>query len=112
MITVNGVELDFNLYDYDTALKYENALHEVTHAKPQSKNLSSVIREQCEVVFAFFDSVFGEGTAEKVFQGRYDFKNCTEAFGEVVRAAKAQVKEYDDLLSKYVPNRASRRASK
>lgn len=112
MVNINGIDLDFNLYDYDVAAKYEAALTEVANAKHTGAGLSETIKEQCLIVFKFFDSVFGDGTAERVFQGKYDFRACTAALGEVINDAKAQQQEYSALLNRYAPNRAARRASK
>lgn len=111
MITINGVELEFNIYDYETASRYEGALRQLQAVTVQpGAGLAETIKSQCALVFDFFDTVFGDGTAEKVFKGKQDFRICTQALGDVINAAKAQQAEYSNLLSQYVPNRAARRA--
>ena len=112
MITINGVDLDFNIYDYETASRYESGLTRIQSETTKSESLAETIKAQCGLVFDFFDEVFGPGTAEQVFQGKYDFKTCTIALGDVINAAKAQQQEYSALLNRYVPNRAVRRANK
>ena len=112
MITINGVDLDFNIYDYETALHYESALTRIQSETTKPGGLAETIKAQCELVFDFFDEVFGPGTAEQVFQGKYDFRVCTAALGDVINAAKAQQQEYTSLLDRYAPNHTARRANK
>lgn len=112
MLTINGVDLNFNLYDYETAANYESALAMIQNNSAAKGSLAETIKAQCELVFEFFDTVFGAGTAEQVFAGKYDFKVCTEALGDVINNAKAQTQDYHNLVNRYAPNRAARRAAK
>ena len=69
---INGVEItDIDVCDYAVMERYE-AAHDVVlekskQAKQVCKRRSELIKYQCEVVFEFIDTVFGEGTAKKVF---------------------------------------------
>ena len=104
MITVNGVEFEFDMYDYDTAQRYESALVLLQTRVADSQSLPDVIKESCESVFQFFDALFGEGAAEKVFNGKLNARVCTEATAIVIDSASQQAREYEALVSRYAPN--------
>ena len=86
---INNVELpDIDVSD---ALVMEN--YEAAHDKVAEKmnNLdingkrhSELIRIQCEAVFEFFEDVFGEGTAKKVFGESVNLTTCLNAYESVV----------------------------
>lgn len=110
---INGVELeDLEIYDADVAEKYENALEEVDKkAKEAEKETkaSAAIRKQCQAVFDFFNTMFGEGTDEKIFGNKTNLIVCLDALEEF----KSRIDEREDELqkkyNKYSPNRAERR---
>lgn len=101
-IVVNGVELEFNIYDLDCAEKYEEAValveKEANEYKSSSKKISDVIKSQCQSVFNFFDDVFGEGTSEEVFGERTNLMECLNAFRTVTSAVKKQLEEINPIL--------------
>ena len=86
---INNVELpDIDVSD---ALVMEN--YEAAHDKVAEKmnNLdvngklrSELIRIQCEAVFGFFEDVFGEGAAKKVFGESVNLTTCLNAYEAVV----------------------------
>ena len=117
---INGVELeDLDFMDADVAERYEFACENVVKDMAEisnKKNLrnSEAIRLECESVFKFFNTVFGEGTDKKVFGDKVNLMTCIEAFEEVKDYQSAKEKELSEyaskLKSKYSPNRAQRRA--
>lgn len=112
---INGVELaDIDIFDADTAEKYEKVLDKVVRESENLKGLktSAVIRKQCNLVFEVFNSLFGEGTDKKVFGERVNLKICLKAFEELVEQVNEQKKEIEEMTAKYTPNRAQRRANK
>ena len=60
---VRDRELEFDIFDVENAEKYEAAITKVTAAnvKVEGETLANTIRKECEVIFDFFDSIFGEG---------------------------------------------------
>ena len=111
---INGVELvDLDIYDVEVAEKYEKVLENINKPKKfDGLKTSVVIRKQCEEIFNVFNELFGEGTDRKVFGDRVNLKICLEAFASLVEQINSQKQELDNIVSKYSPNRAQRRAKK
>ena len=111
---INGVELeDIDIYDLEVAEKYEKVLENINKPqKVEGLKTSAVIRKQCEAIFNIFNELFGEGTDKKVFGDRVNLKICLEAFASLVNQINSQKEELDNIVSKYSPNRAQRRAKK
>lgn len=111
---INGVELeDLDIYDVEVAEKYEKVLENINKPqKVEGLKTSAVIRKQCEAIFNVFNELFGEGTDKKVFGDRVNIKICLEAFASLIDQIDSQKKELDNIVSKYSPNRAQRRAKK
>lgn len=110
---INGVELeDLDIYDLEVAERYEKALEKVNEDcnKDNSKSLSEGIKYQCNLIFDFFNTVFGEGADEKIFGNKVNLMTCMKAFEEVVLKMNDQKKEIEKLSNKYSPNRAARRS--
>ena len=110
---INGVELeDLDIYDLEVAEKYEKALAEVRDLsnKDDSKSLSEGIKYQCNLIFEFFNTVFGEGTDKEIFGNKVNLMTCMKAFEEIVLKMNEQKKEIEKLSHKYSPNRAARRS--
>lgn len=86
---VNNVELpDLDVSDALVMENYE-AAHDKVAKKMNNldingKRRSELIRIQCEAVFEFFEDVFGEGTAKKVFGESVNLTTCLNAYEAVV----------------------------
>ena len=111
MLKINGVELEFDLLDADTAEKYDECMKEIHKIKDKVVGMSvgESIRYQCNIIFDCFDAIFGEGTAFEVFNGKANLRICLEALESLVTEANKQVTDMDKKYSKYSPNRATRR---
>lgn len=111
MIKINGVELEeFDIYKADNADKYEEAMTKVNDEvkKLQGLKTSIVIRKQCEIVFDFFNTIYGSGTDKKIFGNEVHLIKCMEALGMFVTYINEQKKSINGLLSKYSPDRLKR----
>ena len=110
---INNVELeDLDLMDADIAEKYENALYIMQEKATDTKeglSLAQIIRKECNLVFDFFNAVFGEGTDKKVFGNRTNYKECLEAFEQFIKYVGENKKDIDKIMGKYSSNRTSRR---
>ena len=98
---VNGKELKLDIFDLETAERFETSVRRVADRmqdlKKQDLNLTESIRVQCETVAECFDSIFGEGTAAHVFDGRVNLRLALTAFEELIAGANAQKEEIVQL---------------
>lgn len=122
MLEINGVELELDIFDVETHELFEKSLKAVqTGVAEATKKTTTTeqIRYQCEVVYDFFDEVFGEGVAEDVFDGKMNLLKCLEAFATVVEYTTEQKERLTELTDKYKTvnqisvkmNRSQRRSS-
>lgn len=113
-MNILGVELELDLYDADQLEVYERENRKVAetigdHAQYEGKSTADAIRIQCRIIDRFFDAVFGEGMAKKIFQGKCNIRDHMEAFGIMAKAAEDSRLELDSIENKYTPGRAERR---
>lgn len=114
---INGVELEFDAYDAEQVEKIETVSKKIDEVEiPEGATWSQIIRIRCNSIFDFFDAVFGEGTAYKIFEGKANLTKCNLALAEFLDKSGEEIKqtneELDKKFSKYSPNRAQRRAKK
>ena len=122
MFTVNGKELDYDIFDVDKAEAFENALNLVAkkmedlEKDSDGMTYAQVIRVQCEAVADCFDALFGKGTAGEIFGGTMNLKTSMKAFEDLVvgvNKKKAEVEKMaENTRLKFSGNRAQRRAKK
>lgn len=112
------MELDFDVFDADTAELYEEAAKQASKeaVKKPGETLAECIRRQCVAVFNFFDTLFGEGFHKEIFGERTNLVECLEAFREFVGLVNAQRATLDTMIAEakaesVAPNRAMRRAA-
>ena len=97
-----NIEVDFDIYDADTAEVYEGAVQTVLESAvpKEGESLADGIRRQCNTVFTFFDTLFGDGFHKELFGQRTNMMECLQAF-----------KEFLELVSKQREQLTSRRRS-
>ena len=93
-MVINNVNLpDINVADALAMERYEHAHDNVAKAmndlQPEGKRQSELIRAQCTAVFNFFDEIFGDGTAKKVFGESVNLTICLNAYADVIKAVNA-----------------------
>lgn len=104
---INNVELPnidvadaFVMEHYEAAL--DNVVKKMNDLEIKDKRRSELIRIQCGAVFEFFDDVFGEGTAKKVFGESVNLTICINAFESVIDAVdKLDTKNAQKYKLKY-----------
>ena len=112
---INGVELeDLDIYDLEVAEKYETGLKKIQEVDNNltGKSMSESIKVQCVAVNEFFNSMFGEETDKKIFGDKLNLMTSMKAFDEFISQMNEQKSNMDKIVSKYSPNRASRRSKK
>ena len=93
-MVINGVNLsDIDVADALVMERYEHAHDNEAKAmndlQPEGKRQSELIRAQCTAVFNFFDEVFGDSTAKKVFGESVNLTTCLNAYEDVIKAVNA-----------------------
>ncbi len=113
----NDVELEIDMQDFDFTERYEKSLEQMGEREKTIKRIgakSVVIKEYCEMFNDFFDALFGEGTAKKLFAEKKNTRLCEEAYFSLIEALKKDVSSANEQrqkqMKKYQPNRAQRRA--
>lgn len=118
-VTINGVELELDLMDADVAEKFDNLNAEIAVEIKNPEHYEGLsnadcMRVQCRMVDSYFDRLFGEGTADRIFPKRNNLGDRMEAFGQTVSMVKEQGSIMDSMTEKYtgqrVQNRQQRRA--
>ena len=119
---LGNIEVDFSFTDADDLERFENGAKKVKELSSQYEkkelSMSEAIKEDCKIIDDFFDEVFGEGTANKIFEGKKDLKEHIEMFSDIVNEKVKQTKDFKDMYdsleykSKYMPNRETRRYNK
>ena len=106
---INNVAIpDPDVGDFEFATKFEKQC-EIILKKTASINknikLSEGIKTQCTMIFEFFDAVFGEGTAKKIFGDKVNLKTCIDAYEEAINGVKA----LENNLAEYIKNKGKNR---
>ena len=123
MITVNNIQLDFDITSPSDVLRYK-AAGERMEAEGASITLPTVapddpkfldayvdmLNAQLRLFGNFIDEVFGDGIAEQLLGNNPSLNKVTEINDVLGAAMEAQGKEFGVKLQKYRPNRATRRA--
>jgi hypothetical protein len=105
-VLINGVEItDIDVCDYAVMERYE-AAHDVVlekskQAKQVCKRRSELIKYQCEVVFEFIDTVFGEGTAKKVFGDSCNLRTALAVYEEVTLAVNKLDNQFNESVNNH-----------
>lgn len=116
---LKDIEVNFSFTDADDVERFENAAKKVYEEAEKNKkkemNASEIIREECNIIEEFFNSVFGEGISNKLFNEKKDIVEHIKLFEDIVKAKVEATKDiqniYDNIENsdRYKPNRETRR---
>lgn len=125
MITVNGIQLDFDITSPSDVLRYKQAgesmeaegadisLPELSPDDPKFLDAYvDMLNAELRLFGNFIDAIFGDGVAEQLLGSNPSLNKVTEINDALGEAMEAQGKEFGVKLQKYKPNRATRRAQK
>lgn len=114
---INGQELRFDMEDVEQLEKYEASFDRMAETERnlvRTGKKSSIVRAYCEMYCTLFDDLFGAGTAQKLFEGRRNARECDEVYDSFLAFVKAQnagtIARREKLVQSWAPNRAARRA--
>ena len=110
---INGVEFDIDFTDAEILERIENGSKEIYQKAEElkgNKDLSPAegIRQECKILKDFLDYVLGDGTSEKLFQGKDSLNQCLKAYEDIINARKTHYEEIQAKVSKYSPDRLKR----
>lgn len=102
---INGVELEFRLYDEDKAdvkKKYFEALDKMRSVEKDMPEGTEKEKNQylCGRIKTFFDEVFGAGTGVAVCGSGNDLLTHVEAYDQLVSEQANQQKRFDDVMGR------------
>lgn len=101
---INGVELDFRLYDEDQAeckKRYFEELNQMQSIKDGMPDGTEQERNKylCDRIKAAFDNVFGEGTGKSVCGAGNDLLEHLEAFNRLVEEQVSQNDRFEKAMA-------------
>lgn len=109
---INGLELELDLEDADV---FEDTIKAFEQMDEDGKNLEKVgsmpdyIRGYCNIHYKLYDRIFGEGTGEKIFNGKKNSRVCDEVYEDFLSFVNEIVKKANErrfkMNNKYMPNR-------
>lgn len=112
---INGLDLSLDIEDADTVERYEAALDQLEADVPKDKSegAAAYIRAYCKAFRTLYDSLFGDGTAARIFADVPDnVRKYTAVYGDFLafvskQAAQSQA-EMVQIRRKYLPKGGKR----
>lgn len=100
---INGVDLDFRMYDEDKADIRERYFEELKKMRNVSKEAPDGTTKElnkylCDQIKGLFDSVFGEGTGLAVCGADNDLLEHIDAYDQLVSEQIRQQEEYKMVM--------------
>lgn len=116
-MVINNVTLpDLDVADALEMERFEtandNVLNKMKQLDTNGKRRSELIRAQCTAVFEFFEEVFGDGTAKKVFGESVNLTTCINAYEGVIVAVNRLDKAVGEQYKSKLGNQNQRRNRK
>ena len=98
---LEDIEVNFSFTDADDVERFENAAKKVYEEAEKNKkkemNASEIIREECNIIEEFFNSVFGEGISNKLFNEKKDIVEHIKLFEDIVKAKVEATKDIQNI---------------
>lgn len=117
LYTINDVDLEIDMGDYDFQKKYEDAFEKMGEEEKALQKVgrsSEITKGYCQMFYNLFDRIFGDGTSVKLFGNKYNVSLTNDVYDQFISACKEQAKklhgDMDKMASKYKPNRTQRRS--
>ena len=113
-MVINGIELDFSIFDADTADKYETAIQDTRDRLAnlqdvlQAEGIGNMIRSACQAGFECFNTIFGKGADRKIFGDQVNFQICMDAFMELDTKVAQEIQDYVRVMNTYSAARVKR----
>ena len=112
MWEVNGLKIEFDIEDLETAEKLDNALIELQKAEknvPKGTSMAESIKLYCKTLEDFFKSIFGDETTKQIFKGikinQRLYDEIFMSFCALVDEQKINREERSKRFQRYVPKK-------
>lgn len=109
---INGIRLEIDMADVDFIERYEAAFEKMQEEEeklPQNAKNSNIAAAYVKMFYNLFDNIFGDGTGNKVFDGKRNLNLCLEAYDRFFEICTKQVEENNKtmskIFSKYTPQK-------
>lgn len=76
ILNLNGSDVEIDFFEVGVLQRYQKAVDDLKVARISRENTDEVIKSYCDAVYTFFDTLLGEGAANKIFHGKYNMKIC------------------------------------
>ena len=104
-IEINGVTLQVDFMDADFMETFEPAIYELHKSINTGKNMPGSVaakyKAMNQTIETFFNAIFGEGTADSIFQGSKNVMVHLEAVAKIEEAQRAEKKQFNDFSNRY-----------
>ena len=116
-MTINNIEIDIDFTDADVIERIEKGCEKLYQEAEELKklqkedenfNTAEGIRQECKIIKDFFDYVLGEGTSEKIFNGKDSLNLCLKAYEDIVEERDKQLNDFNNRVGSYSPDRLKR----
>ena len=97
-------EAEINFSDADFLDKLDYAKHKLNeqmkHVQKTGK-MSDIIRSQCACFYSFFDTLFYEGAANEMYEGKNDLELCVQSADSIFKFQQNEEKRWNQEYGKY-----------
>lgn len=108
MFIWNGEKFAFNFLDADMMKKFNDASEEMWKelGEYEEKNVKDGmmgpegVANESEIMSKFFDAVFGEDTADRIFASKHDLTERTKAIKKLYSIRDSQLADHEKRVDK------------
>ncbi len=102
---INGIELEFNLYDLENPElkeRYGAELEKMKHVSEELPEGTALEQNKflCGRVKQMFDAVFGKGTGDRVCGRGNDLLTCMAVYEQLITEQIRQDNQYNEIMGR------------
>lgn len=107
---INGVNIDYNLYDTTQFKKFELGMNHVKNEVAKIKKQESLMEYErgeicCKLIVDLITDLFGEEKCNELIINKNDMMVCAMVFAELMQVSNDYVNENNKKLEKYTLKR-------
>lgn len=110
MWEINGLEIECDIEDIETAEKVENALKKMSTTETiKTDSLAGAIKQHCNIIKQLFVDIFGVETADNIFKdiklNRRLYTDVLYSFYDFISEQKQAMIRRSNAINKYIPKK-------